>query len=108
MQEKRKQEDRKIAQAIFEFERQKLLDFRKSLYMAISVLAPVVNEDEETLETKKPSEQVRVKEITHEQGAHTYHLELTDSKFLTKPYSFLLTIPPDDEVQLEEEAQDNE
>jgi hypothetical protein len=95
---------RSIAEAIVPHELNNLLAFRKSLYMALSTVAPSADED---MEVSQPPVQVHVKQITHEKGAHTYHLELTDPQFLTKAYPFTMTIPPDDEVILKEEAEGN-
>ncbi len=86
-------------------EKRRLLAFIKSLRMLVSVLAPFAMLSETQQQRTKAV--VQVKAVTHQAGAHTYHLELTDTTFLTKSYPFLLRISPDDEVLLREEAEDN-
>ncbi len=86
-------------------EKRRLLAFIKSLRMLIAVLEPfALLGNSADADQQRSKAVIRVKEVAHQRGSHTYHLELADPIYLTKSYPFLVTIPPDDDVHIEEEA----
>lgn len=94
---------RDIAQEIIATEMSNLLDFRKSLYLFLAVLAPSAQDEHER---SYDDPVVAVKEVTEENGRHCYHIELSDEARFSGSRSFIVTVHDEGEIELSEDEID--